>query len=174
MSIHKNINLLDNAHPIHKQRMTALLSLLTSQALPVMIVRCYASMQAQFEIYKIGRSDWDPNIKDYRTKDSSKVRTNAKPGTSTHNLVDAMSLPCSLATDIIPVDSKGAPLWNTSDEVWNRVYKLCEKVGLDAYGDKWGKSLPWDKGHLEEPGIDYMLQYFDVHYPIIDISKLVI
>lgn len=91
----------------------------------VLIYSTYRSFKVQDAMFELGR-------------------TNAKGGESAHNH--------RLAFDCIPTDEAGRPIWDATPQVWEKLYKVAEEVGLDALGDPWGEYLPWDLGHFQEPG----------------------
>ena len=74
----------------------------------------------------------------------SKTRTNAKNASRTPH-------GSGLAFDCVPWKD-GKPWWKAPKYVWDKLYKVAEKCGLDAMGDPWGEYLSWDKGHMQEPG----------------------
>jgi len=77
--------------------------------------------------------------------DLTKIKTNAQHASDTpHGL--------GLAFDCVPLDKSGHPWWSAPDTIWQTLYAIAEKCGLDALGDPWGEFVSWDKGHFQEPG----------------------
>lgn len=169
---HLKTDRLSQACEVHRVRMMEFFLRASQAGIQLMLVRCYSSLQEQLEIYKIGRNyNVDTNV----WTETGPVRTNALPGQTAHNVVDSvMNTPASCASDIIPVDSKGNPMWSTSMTVWNKLYEICnKKCGLDAYGDPWGRYMGNDLGHLEEPMWQLILPAMNLKKPSVNLSTLV-
>ena len=147
---------LSGACPVHRARMIKLLDELEKAKIPVMIVRCWSSLEDQLEKYRVGRT-YDLQTKSWKV--IGNTITNAFPGSSAHNIVDSSyNTPASCASDIIPVDKSNRPIWDYPLDLWKKnIYPLVGKCGLDAYGDPWGRYLGFDLGHIEEPAWDITL-----------------
>lgn len=68
-----------------------------------------------------------------RTKNGSIV-TNARPGESKHNTVDANGMPSSKAFDIVVIKN-GKPDWDVKNPDWRKAGSIGKRVGLDWAGD---------------------------------------
>lgn len=156
---------LGGAHSLHRARIMALFGI---AKMSLMVVRCYASPSDQQAIWQVGRT-WADGV--WIRVPGQAVRTDAAPGRSTHELVTPEGRPASCATDLIPVDEYGQPVWNTPTAIWTRLYQAAETAGLDAYGEQWGKYLAYDKGHFEEPGIDELLEAYAVQRPVMSVPS---
>lgn len=89
---------------------------------------------------------------EWEVADQTAVVTNAKPGTSAHNvIVKHDGAPASMAFDVIPLLANGQPEWDVDLRFWDDLYELAWKVGLDPLGDQTGAYLKGDLGHFEEP-----------------------
>jgi hypothetical protein len=114
------------------------------------IVRTLTTELVQHAIWKIGREALTNDEKvallaEGLYPDSFEhTRTNAAhAGLTPHG--------AGLAFDCLPL--KDGKAWlNPPDEVWQRLYKVAERCGLDALGDPWGEFVSYDKGHFQEPG----------------------
>lgn len=162
---HLRTERLKEAHPLHQARMD---EFLRRAPVRLLIVRVYAKPEEQFALWKRGR-DYDSITKTW--KPVGPVVTRAMPGQSPHEVVTASGLPASVATDVIPVDNFGTPLWDTPDAIWQALYQVAGRFcGLDALGDPWGRFLAWDKGHFEEPSFRIILPALGCRMP--DVSHL--
>ena len=99
---------------------------------PVLIYETYRSPEDQTKKYLEGASE-------------------AKAGESPHQY--------GLAFDCVPyivvggaVTVNGDVWWDAPENVWEFLYAMGASCGLDPLGDKYGEYLPWDKGHMQEPG----------------------
>ena len=102
-------------------------------------------------LYQNGR-EYDRAEGAWRVVNVNEVVTKALPGRSSHNVVDAVGRPASLAIDVIPLGENGEAMWDYPDDAWKALYAIAKQEGLDPYGDKEGAYLPRDKGHVEIPG----------------------
>ena len=168
--MHKGTDKLSGACEVHRIKMMNFLDSLTQAKVPVLIVRCWSSMEDQMKIYEKGR-EFDKVSNTWKVV--GPVVTKALPGHSAHNVINIdYNTPASCGTDIIPIDSKGSPLWNYPLEKWKGIiYPLAGRCGLDAYGDPWGRYLGYDLGHFEEPAWDTILSAMNLKKPITDVSK---
>lgn len=170
-------------HPLVAAKAYHFLDLASSAGHTLLIVRAWSSVAEQMGIYQIGRTQ-DVATGDW--KETGSVRTKAKPGLSAHNVMTKDHHPASMAFDVIALDQTGHPLWQVvnetpeqndvrwlrtygrrSEAVWTDLYKLMAKCGLDAYGDTWGASLAWDKGHCEEPAWKLTLDPLNLMMPTV-------
>lgn len=69
-----------------------------------------------------------------RTK-SGRIITDAKPGESKHNIVDAARRPSSQAFDVVPIVN-GKCDWDANDPVWQKLGEIGESLGLEWAG-RW-------------------------------------
>lgn len=170
--MHFGVEKLSTAAPIHNARMRELLDRCTEAGIQLRITNVYRSNEEQFDLYMKGRS-YDKASGSFIVTNTNLIVTKALPGTSAHNVVDSTYLtPASLASDIIPTDSKGNPIWDTPDSVWLKIYDICnKKIGLDAYGDPWGRLYSADKGHVEEPMWNIILGSLNLKVPEFNIMK---
>ena len=118
--------------------------------LPVKITRTLTTELVQHAIWKVGREELTNDEKvallaeGLFPDDLTKIKTNAAHAHETPHGI-------GLAIDCVPLKD-GKLWWDAPDAVWERLYKIAERAGLDALGDKWGEYLSWDKGHFQEPG----------------------
>jgi hypothetical protein len=162
---------LERAHPLHRARMNEFLLQAGRAGFSLLIVRCYATPAEQLDKWRQGRI-FNKASGYWEIMEMSQVVTRAKPGTSAHEIIGPDHVPAAMATDVIPVDGAGKPLWTTPDEVWKKLYKIAEHVGLDAAGDPFGRYLGWDKGHFEEPAYHVILDPLGLRMP--DVSTLAV
>lgn len=118
---------------------------------PILITRTLVKSKTQQLLYKVGRKPLNEeeiiHLKNqgvWPGRQSAIVTYAQFAGATAHG--------CGLAFDCIPVSERGSPIWNTPQSIWKLLYKIAEKIGLDAMGDEWGEFLAWDKGHFAEPG----------------------
>lgn len=126
------------------------IALAQSSGVMLFVVHTWRSVAQQQNIYQQGRA-YDRETQEWNITDPKAVLTKAKPGTSPHNVVTPDGKPAALAMDVIPMDAGGHLIWDTDDMVWDKLYELAWKVGLDPLGDPIAAYVPWDKGHFEEP-----------------------
>jgi peptidoglycan L-alanyl-D-glutamate endopeptidase CwlK len=107
-------------------------ALAEAEGISLLITHTHRSFEEQDALYAKGR-----------TEPGDKV-TDAKGGETPHNY--------RLAFDAVPLKEDGSPWWDAPPPIWQKLYRIAERVGLDALGDKWGEFLSWDKGHFHEPG----------------------
>jgi hypothetical protein len=165
----RHLERLERAHPIHRARMAEFLRLAEQQGFSLLVVRVYASPAEQLDKWRQGRR-YNKASGRWEVADEKLLVTRAKPGSSAHEVVGVDAVPAALATDIVPVDAAGKPIWNTPDSVWTQLWDLAARAGLDALGDPWGRFLGFDKGHLEEPAWQVVLSALGLRLP--DISTL--
>lgn len=172
---HLGLDKLSLSAPIHRARMNELLLRCTEAGIRILITFTYRSVEEQFKLYMTGRQ-YDPSTNTIITVNPSIVVTNALPGRTSHNVVTKdIQFPASMASDIIPVDDKGSPIWDTPNIVWLKIYDICnKKAGLDAYGDPWGRLMGSDKGHVEEPMWPVIMDSLGLMAPSFDISTKLI
>lgn len=142
---------LEQLHPLLRQPMVEFRTKANAAGHPLLIVWTYRDAAEQLRIWQSGRS-YNREAGEWEVTNKAQVKTNAKPGQSAHNVVLLDGTPAALGVDVIPVDGKGRPLWDTPDAVWAKLYEIAGDCGLDPYGDQWGAFLKSDKGHFEEPG----------------------
>ena len=116
---------------------------------PLLVVRGWASVAEQLLVYQQGRT-YNPADGTWEVTDASKVVSNAKPGSSAHNVISKAGETASMAVDVIPVFPDGTPDWNVPQSYWEQLYVFAWKVGLDPLGDAIGAYLKGDRGHFEE------------------------
>lgn len=117
---------LDDLHPWVKAKAEAFLRKCVVMGHPVLIYETFRTPAEQAQKY-------------------IEHKSNAKAGESPHQY--------GLAFDCVPTDTEtGKPLWDSPDMVWERLYSAAAACGLDPLGDLYGEYLPWDKGHMQEPG----------------------
>jgi len=124
--------LLTDLHPIVKMKALELITLASAEGIPLLVTNTLRSFDEQDVLWEQGRGA------------PGRIVTNAKGGETPHNF--------GLAFDVVPLTPEKKPWWDAPPPIWARLYKLAEKVGLDALGDRWGEFLSWDKGHFQEPG----------------------
>lgn len=117
----------------------------------LLVVHAYRDARLQMALYQKGR-EYDREAGTWKIVSRAEMVTNAMPGKSAHNTVDAAGTPASLALDAIPLDAKGTAVWNYSSKLWEPIYEIAADCGFDPYGDKWGADMARDPGHFEEPG----------------------
>lgn len=139
---------------------------------PLLIVHGWRSVAQQVAIYQQGRAinretgEWD-------IVDARAVRTNAKPGTSAHNVVTKREgQPAALGVDVIPITPAGLPDWGVSEAFWDDLYDLAWKCGLDPLGDTIGAYLAGDMGHVEEPGWRLKLAGLGLVLPVSEVGHV--
>jgi peptidoglycan L-alanyl-D-glutamate endopeptidase CwlK len=106
------------------------------EGVTVLLTCTYRSNDEQAQLYAQGRTA------------PGRIVTNAKPGRSKHNIVDAQGNPAAEAFDVVPL-RHGKPVWGTNGdgidendvddalddlEVWERVGQHGVEVGLNWYG----------------------------------------
>lgn len=106
-------------------RMALLTKELTAECAKVgidLLVTCtYRSNDEQAAAYAQGRTAPGPIV------------TNAKPGTSKHNVVNAAGKPASRAIDVVPL-RHSKPVWDGKDPVWAVVGAIGHRLGLEWAG----------------------------------------
>lgn len=103
--------------------------------------------------------------------DKSKVVTDAPAGKSAHNIVTVKGEPASMALDVIPMTGDGTMLWDTTMELWRKIWDLAWKCGFDPLGDAVGAYLKSDLGHLEEPAWKFKLTGLGLVRPVSDLMR---
>jgi len=124
--------------------------------------RSFADQALKFEQGRV----FDRSENEWVVTDKAKVVTDAKPGSSAHEVVTkAESKPAAVAVDLIPLDSLGAPEWTIGASYWTELYRLAWNVGLDPLGDLQGAYLKGDLGHFQEPGYQWKLDALGLMLP---------
>lgn len=150
---------------------------------PLLVVRTWSSPEEQLALWRQGRT-YDPAT-GWQVVDKLKVVTQTLA--SAHMVQTVDGRPAALATDVIPLDAAGVPLWpqpkETAEQLaarwlaafkkpeadcWRAIWDLGAKCGLDALGDPWGAYLRYDLGHLEEPGWRLVVGSGGLHLPTVD------
>ena len=169
----QHLALLDLVAPIVRAKVSHFMATaLARRRYRFLVVSAYSSASQQLELVRKGR-EWDKANRKYVVVDKSLVVTNAFPDETAHCVTTLDGKPAAVGIDLIPLDLEGRPLWSLPAEspiqlearwtqtykipqqiVWEEIYALASKSGLDPLGDAWGKFLSWDKGHFEEPGWD--------------------
>ena len=141
---------------------------------PLLIVHGWRSVKAQLLLYQLGRT-YDRESGVWTVAHPALVVTNSLPGRSAHNLIDhETGRAAALAVDIVPLDPSEKPKWDTTtDQEWHLIWEIAHQHGLDPLGDQVGDYLPWDKGHLQEPGYKYIMDTLGVMYPTSPTSKVI-
>ena len=142
---------IEQLHPLLRHPVLEFRTKAAAAGHPLLLVWTFRDAVEQLRIYQEGRT-YNRETGEWDVTDKAKVKTNAKPGQSSHNVLYLDGSPAALGLDVIPVDAQGRPLWETPDNVWTVLYALAGDCGLDPYGDVWGAYLKSDKGHFEEPG----------------------
>lgn len=152
--------------------------------MPLLIVSGWRAVMEQADRYQLGRH-FNPDTKQWEILDPTQIVTKAKPGLSAHNTVDVETgHGAAVGVDVIPIDTSGQPLWRLPNEspatlgqrwmatfhrpeqvIWDELYMLAHRVGLDPLGDRVGAYLPGDKGHFEEGGWRYVMPELGIRYP---------
>lgn len=135
-----------------------------SLGIPLLVVRCWSSLIDQEAKYQQGRT-YFPEKKEWVETDPSKIITRAKPGRSAHNVVTKAGKPAGVAVDVIPVDVRGNPIWDTPMSTWQTLYDIAWSIGLDPLGDKKGRYLKGDLGHFELPNFEEKLNDLGLKQP---------
>lgn len=170
--MNQHLERLDGLAPFLRRPALALLeSAQRKLALTLLVVHGWRSLRAQWALYQLGRR-YDPETGDWFIKDAAALRTKAKPGTSAHNVITRDGQPAALALDVIPLDGQGRPDWETPDLVWDDLYELAWRVGLDPLGDPIGAQLVWDKGHFEEPAWKLKLEGLGLLLPTAEVGRV--
>lgn len=112
-------------HPQLQQKAASFLTACKLAGIDVAITCTYRSNAEQAKLYAQGR-----------TAPGKRV-TNAKPGQSLHNLVDALGHPASWAIDVVPL-RHGKAVWDAADPIWMQVGQFGESAGLE-WGGNWKK-----------------------------------
>lgn len=150
--MNQHLERLDGLAPFLRQPVLRLIELAQQKlSARLLVVHGFRSVQEQALIYQQGRT-FDREAGVWKVSDPAKVVTQAKPGSSAHNVITMSGQPAGLAVDLIPLDGTGQPNWNPTAQFWTDLYALAWKCGLDPYGDVIGAYLPGDQGHFEEPG----------------------
>lgn len=118
---------------------------------PLLITRTLTTETEQSLLYKLGRENITTAEIDFlKNRGIYPGRSDRMVTRAPHAEMTAHGV--GLAFDCIPVTEYGAPIWDTPQKIWKVIYRIAEECGLDAMGDPWGEYLPWDKGHMQEPG----------------------
>lgn len=121
---------LEDLYPQTRAKVDAWLTDCECQGLDILVTSTYRSFAEQAELYAQGR-----------TKPGKRV-TNAKPGSSFHNV--------RRAVDFVPLTG-GKPNWSATNPALLKAAEIGEKHGL-AWGGRW-KSFK-DMLHLEDEQCD--------------------
>jgi hypothetical protein len=133
------------------------------------VIFTWRSYDEQRLLYQQGRvMDRESGL--WITDDSKKIVTNARPGTSAHNVIDAQGKPASLAADLMPIQG-GTIQWIASATFWNPLYALAWRCGLDPLGDVIGSYLAGDWGHFEEPGYKLKMAGLGLQQPTGEMNR---
>lgn len=139
----------------------------------LLVVHTWRSVAQQLNIYQQGRT-YNRETGEWEVSDPQMIKTKAKPGQSPHNLVMPDGTPASLALDVIPLDAQGAPIWDTDDDLWDDLYEIAWKCGLDPLGDPIGSYYAADKGHFEEPAYKMKFEGLGLVMPSVDVVHVTV
>lgn len=115
------------------------------------VVFTYRSPQQQHHLYSQGREfRRDEGV--WVVTNPKLVVTNALPGSTPHNVELPTGEPAAVAIDVVPYAPNGSLAWETPMAIWEKLWTLGWKCGLDPLGDTVGAYLKGDLGHFEEPG----------------------
>ena len=141
---------LDDLQTWFRHKAEAFLEQAMADGIPLRVTRTLTTEATQAALYAIGRTDLTSDQKvnllaeGLFPSDVTHTRTNAPHASDTpHGL--------GLAFDVVPMKD-GQPWWDAPEVVWQRLYKIAERCGLDALGDPWGEFVSSDKGHFQCPG----------------------
>lgn len=126
---------LSDLHPSTRAKAEAFLDLCAAAGLDVLIYCTFRSPAEQAQLYAQGRTV------------PGAIVTNARPGESLHNAVDAAGNPAARAFDGVPMRA-GKPVWAKGDPLWKTYGALGEKAGLEWAG-RWISFQEFP--HLQEP-----------------------
>ena len=138
--------------------------------LKLFIVFTWRSSQEQDRLFQQGR-EFSREEGIWRVADKDKVVTDAPAGKSAHNIVTLKGAPASMAMDVIPMTPEGTLLWDTTMEMWRKIWDLAWKFGFDPLGDAIGAYLKNDLGHLEEPAWKQKLAGLGLVQPTSDLLR---
>lgn len=138
----KQIALLDQCHPVLRERMSAILERLGGRMVPISAHRPPAE---QARLYERGRrvvwsADW--RILSEAVVDRKRIVTHAPPMQSAHNYKPARAIDCVLNTAVVDVgEREGVPdAWDTTSkqavETWAEYGALVVAHGL-IWGGGW-------------------------------------
>lgn len=117
---------LDDLHPWVKAKAERFVEKCRVLSRPVLIYETLRTPEEQDQKYAEGKSE-------------------AKAWESPHQY--------GLAFDCVPLCQDGKTAWwGAPENIWEFLYSMGASCGLDPLGDKYGEYLPWDKGHMQEPG----------------------
>lgn len=104
---------------------------------PVLITCTWRSYACQAELYAQGRTQAQLDAAGVRaTAQPGKPKvTNAKPGQSKHE-VTLNGKPYSKAFDFVPLDARGAAIWDAKNPAWAKCGAIAQRLGLD-WGGAW-------------------------------------
>ena len=147
---------LDDLASFFQPKIAAFLTASQAAGYPLKLTRTLTDQATQAALYAVGR-------RPLTAPEADRLRTEglfpASQATPVTNAADARSTPHgplwegkALAIDVVPLTPAGAAWWGAPNQVWQLLYTLAERYGLDALGDPWGQFVSWDKGHFQEPG----------------------
>lgn len=149
--MNQRLDRVEGCHPLIKRPVLRLIELCEQKLKKkLFVVYGFRTVQEQMLIYQKGRT-WDPANAVWVETDPKAVVTRSLPGLSAHNVVTTAGKPAAMGVDLVPLDVSGQLDWEVSMDLWDALYELAWKVGLDPLGDPIGSYLKGDLGHFEEP-----------------------
>lgn len=131
----------------------------------LLVVSGWRAVQEQMLNYQKGRV-FVRETGEWEIVDKTLVVTNARPGTSAHNVITLKGDRASMALDVIPLRPNGQPEWDVDMDFWDALYEIAWRVGLDPLGDVTGAYLKGDLGHFEEPAWRMKLEGLNCMLPV--------
>jgi hypothetical protein len=118
---------------------------------PLRVVRTGTSDLVQGALYAIGRRELTLEEKEALLADGLYPDSFEHTRTKAAHAADTPH-GCGLAFDVVVLQQDGKVWKQPPVVVWQALYKVAERCGLDALGDPWGEFVSWDPGHFQEPG----------------------
>jgi len=142
---------IDDLRPWFQPKVRAFIEQAKAQGIPLKITRTATTEPVQAALYAIGRRPLTEGeevilkVEGLYPASQEKTVTNAAHASDTpHGTL--------LAFDCVPIADTGKLWYDAPKKIWNALYIIAERCGLDALGDSWGQFLSKDKGHFQEPG----------------------
>ena len=171
--MNQHLDRIDGCAPIIRQPVLKLIELCDVKlGRKLMIVYGWRSVQEQALLYQKGRI-MNRETGEWEVFDKALTVTNAKPGTTAHNVVTIRGERASCAVDLIPLHPDGTADWTPGMNWWDKLYELSWKCGLDPLGDPIGAMLKGDMGHFEEPAWALKLDALGLIKPVATFNTIV-